>query len=141
MNLLDKNTLLKNFLRCENWEEKYLYIITLGNNLSPAPNNIHSSKFLVPGCQSKTWIMVLTDNHTNVQLYGDSNSSIVKGIIAIIFIIYQGLTLKEIIKLDVSPFIKKLNLHQNLTFTRTQGLGDIIRTLRKQAICNMTKYH
>ena len=31
--LPDKEKLLRNFLRCTNWEEKYLYIIELGQRL------------------------------------------------------------------------------------------------------------
>lgn len=31
--LPDKEKLLRNFLRCANWEEKYLYIIELGQRL------------------------------------------------------------------------------------------------------------
>lgn len=36
--LPDKEKLLRNFLRCANWEEKYLYIIELGQRL-PALND------------------------------------------------------------------------------------------------------
>ncbi len=31
--LPDKEKLLRNFFRCANWEEKYLYIIVLGQRL------------------------------------------------------------------------------------------------------------
>ncbi|STV42374.1 cysteine desulfurase [Klebsiella pneumoniae subsp. pneumoniae] len=33
--LPDKDKLLRNFSRCANWEEKYLYIIELGQRLAP----------------------------------------------------------------------------------------------------------
>ena len=33
--LPDKDKLLRNFSRCANWEEKYLYIIELGQRLPP----------------------------------------------------------------------------------------------------------
>jgi cysteine desulfuration protein SufE len=39
--LPDKDKLLRNFSRCANWEEKYLYIIELGQRLAPlSPRNI-----------------------------------------------------------------------------------------------------
>ncbi|QOI11082.1 cysteine desulfuration protein SufE [Blochmannia endosymbiont of Colobopsis nipponica] len=132
MNLPNKKKLLQNFLRCRNWEEKYSYIITLGNHLSPIPNNTDIPKYLVPGCQSRTWITVLVDNDGIIKLYGDSNSSIVKGIIAIVFIIYQGLTPKEIIQLKIRFIIKKLNLNENFTFARSEGLQSIVSTLLNQ---------
>ncbi|MBE8208115.1 SufE family protein, partial [Leptospira borgpetersenii serovar Ballum] len=33
--LPEKEKLLRNFNRCANWEEKYLYIIELGQRLAP----------------------------------------------------------------------------------------------------------
>lgn len=39
--LPDKEKLLRNFLRCANWEEKYLYIIELGQRL---PNYVTKTK-------------------------------------------------------------------------------------------------
>lgn len=33
--LPDRDKLLRNFSRCANWEEKYLYIIELGQRLAP----------------------------------------------------------------------------------------------------------
>lgn len=35
--LPDKDKLLRNFSRCANWEEKYLYIIELGQRLAAKP--------------------------------------------------------------------------------------------------------
>ncbi len=40
--LPDKDKLLRNFSRCANWEEKYLYIIELGQRLAPLSPEEHS---------------------------------------------------------------------------------------------------
>lgn len=54
--LPDKEKLLRNFLRCANWEEKYLYIIELGQRLPELRDEDRSSQNSIQGCQSQVWI-------------------------------------------------------------------------------------
>ncbi|PLK58911.1 cysteine desufuration protein SufE [Candidatus Palibaumannia cicadellinicola] len=132
-NLPDKEKLLRNFSRCRNWEEKYLYIIDLGKRLRPLPLGTRTTDYLISGCQSQVWIVMATDNNGHVQLYGDSDAAIIKGLIATLFIIYNGLTLSEIIRLDISQFFNKLSLIQHLTSYRSQGLEAMVLAIRTQA--------
>lgn len=146
MNTFPKQSkLLLNFLSFTNWEEKYLYIINLGKLLPKFPQNMRTKKeFLISGCQSQTWIALIIPFSTNImqsfhhdrsiiELYGDSDSSIIKGIITIIFCLYQGLTLQSIIEFDAKPFLEQLQLQQNLTTSRSQGIYTILRSINIQA--------
>ncbi|URJ31545.1 cysteine desulfuration protein SufE [Blochmannia endosymbiont of Camponotus modoc] len=141
INFPTKNQLLQNFLSCINWEEKYIYIIDLGKLLPAFPENMRTQKYLISGCQSQTWIALTTSivsNGKSIKLYGYSNSSIVKGIIAIIFSLYQGLSLQEITNFDVKPFlINQLQLKQNLSMSRSQGIHLILDSIQSQAKCFM----
>lgn len=138
-----KSKLLSNFLSCTNWEEKYMYIIDLGKLLSKFPKNMRTKEFLISGCQSQTWIALTIPliNPKNIhifytystKLYGDSDSSIVKGIISIIFSVYQGLNLQKIIDLNITPFLEQLELNQNLTISRSQGIQEILKSIKVQA--------
>ncbi|URJ23452.1 SufE family protein [Blochmannia endosymbiont of Camponotus sp. C-003] len=132
-----KNQLLQNFLSCINWEEKYIYIISLGKLLPEFPENMRTHKYLIPGCQSQTWIALttssITPHNSLIKLYGHSDSSIVKGIISIIFSLYQGLNLKEAANIDIKPFlINQLQLKQNLTISRSQGIHLILDSIQSQ---------
>lgn len=51
--LPDKDKLLRNFSRCANWEEKYLYIIELGQRLAPLSAEEHTAQNIIQGCQSQ----------------------------------------------------------------------------------------
>lgn len=141
-----KSKLLLTFLSCMNWEEKYIYTIDLGKLLPIFPKGMQTKKFLLSGCQSQTWIAITSSFSEKIQtfshhrysdhsikLYGDSDSSIVKGIIAIIFILYQGLTLQEIIHFNAIPFLEKLQLQQHLTTSRSQGVKSILHSIHIQA--------
>ncbi|WP_074011873.1 cysteine desulfuration protein SufE [Candidatus Sodalis sp. SoCistrobi] len=132
-NLPDKDKLLRNFSRCGNWEEKYLYIIELGGQLPPLSAEMRTPDNLIAGCQSQVWIVLSTQADGSVQLYGDSDAAIVKGLIAMVFILYQGLTPAEIVTYDVRPFFDALALTQHLTPSRSQGLEAMVRGIRAQA--------
>lgn len=51
--LPDKDKLLRNFTRCANWEEKYLYIIELGQRTAPLSPEEHIAQNIIQGCQSR----------------------------------------------------------------------------------------
>ncbi|MGP4123122.1 MAG: cysteine desulfuration protein SufE [Sodalis sp. (in: enterobacteria)] len=131
--LPNKDKLLHNFSRCGNWEEKYLYIIELGGYLPPLPAGMRTPDHLIVGCQSQVWIVMAANDNGNVQLYGDSDAATVKGLIAMVFILYQDMTLAEIITYDVRPFFDTLALTKHLTPSRSQGLQAMVRGIRAQA--------
>ncbi|WP_410734331.1 cysteine desulfuration protein SufE [Citrobacter freundii] len=111
--LPDKEKLLRNFLRCANWEEKYLYSIQ--------------------GCQSQVWIVMRQNGEGIIELQGDSDAAIVKGLIAVVFILYDRMTAQDIVNFDVRPWFEKMALAQHLTPSRSQGLEAMIRAIRAKA--------
>ncbi|MEA9391100.1 cysteine desulfuration protein SufE [Acerihabitans sp. TG2] len=131
--LPDKEKLLRNFSRCGNWEEKYMYIIELGAQLPPLAPQAHNQANLIAGCQSQVWIQLTTDASGRVMLSGDSDAAIVKGLVATVFILYQGLSAHDIANLDVRPFFNALALTQHLTPSRSQGLEAMVRSIRAKA--------
>lgn len=131
--LPDKDKLLKNFSRCANWEEKYLYIIELGGRLPALAPEGHKPENTVQGCQSQVWMVMHQQPDGVITLQGDSDAAIVKGLIAIVFILYQQMTAQDIVAFDVRPWFEKLALAQHLTPSRSQGLEAMIRSIRTKA--------
>ncbi|EKN3346407.1 cysteine desulfuration protein SufE [Yersinia ruckeri] len=131
--LPDKQKLIRNFSRCHNWEEKYLYVIELGAMLPPLNAEQRQQENLISGCQSQVWISMTLDDQGIVRFTGDSDATIVKGLVALVFILYQDLTPQQIIDLDVRPFFADLALSQHLTPSRSQGLEAMIRAIRNKA--------
>lgn len=131
--LPDKEKLLKNFSRCANWEEKYLYIIELGGRLPELPEAEHKPENIIQGCQSQVWIVMHQQSDGVITLEGDSDAAIVKGLIAVVFILYQQMTAQDIVAFDVRPWFEKLALAQHLTPSRSQGLEAMIRSIRTKA--------
>ncbi|MEG0100401.1 MAG: cysteine desulfuration protein SufE [Citrobacter sp.] len=131
--LPDKEKLLRNFLRCANWEEKYLYIIELGQRLPELNADDRCEKNSIQGCQSQVWIIMRQNADGIIELQGDSDAAIVKGLIAVVFILYDRMTAKDIVNFDVRPWFEKMALAQHLTPSRSQGLEAMIRAIRTQA--------
>ncbi|MGL4035422.1 cysteine desulfuration protein SufE [Kosakonia cowanii] len=131
--LPDKEKLVRNFNRCANWEEKYLYIIELGQRLPVLSAEAHNSDNLIQGCQSQVWIVMQRNDEGVIELTGDSDAAIVKGLIAIVFALYQQMTPQDIVAFDVRPWFEKLALTQHLTPSRSQGLEAMIRAIRTKA--------
>lgn len=132
--LPDKDKLLRNFSRCASWEEKYLYIIELGQRLPPLSDEAHNPEHIIQGCQSQVWIVMQRNGEGRIELQGDSDAAIVKGLIAIVFILYHQMTAQDIVAFDVRPWFEKMALTQHLTPSRSQGLEAMIRAIRAQAL-------
>lgn len=71
------------------------------------------------------------DGH--VALAGDSDAAIVKGLVAIVIILFQGKTPEQILAVDVKRFFQQLALEQHLTPSRTQGLNGMIKSILTRA--------
>ncbi|MGK9171826.1 cysteine desulfuration protein SufE [Yokenella regensburgei] len=131
--LPDREKLLRNFGRCANWEEKYLYIIELGQRLAPLEESAHNPENIIQGCQSQVWIVMHRNENGVIELAGDSDAAIVKGLIAVVFILYQQMTPQDIQAFDVRPWFEQMSLTQHLTPSRSQGLEAMIRAIRNKA--------
>ncbi len=131
--LPDKEKLLRNFARCANWEEKYLYIIELGQRLAPLGEEAHCPDNTIQGCQSQVWIVMRQNDEGIIELQGDSDAAIVKGLIAVVFILYHQMSAQDIVAFDVRPWFDKMALTQHLTPSRSQGLEAMIRAIRTKA--------
>ncbi|MFV0567188.1 MAG: cysteine desulfuration protein SufE [Citrobacter portucalensis] len=131
--LPDKEKLLRNFLRCANWEEKYLYIIELGQRLPELNDDLRCPENTIQGCQSQVWIVMNQNGEGIIELQGDSDAAIVKGLIAVVFILYDRMTAQDIVNFDVRPWFEKMALAQHLTPSRSQGLEAMIRAIRAKA--------
>ncbi|WP_158379811.1 cysteine desulfuration protein SufE [Candidatus Williamhamiltonella defendens] len=129
----NQQKLIKNFSRCQNWEEKYLYMMELGAMLTPLTEEQRQPKNLITGCQSQVWIVMQQDSEGKVLFFGDSDAAIVKGLIAMVFILCHNMSLDEMIKLDAHSFFTDLALTQHLTPSRSEGLSAMVEAIRAKA--------
>lgn len=121
--------LIENFELLEYWEDKYRYLIDLGNNLEPLPAALKTDEFKVMGCQSQVWLVPeLKDGQLSFK--GDSDAIIVKGLIAVVLTIFEDKTPSEILSFDLDSVFAKLGLKEHLSPSRRNGLLSMIEKIR-----------
>lgn len=129
-----ENEVVETFSMYEEWLDKYEYLIDLGKNLEPYPEEKKTDDRLIKGCQSRVWLDYRMDGG-RLYFNADSDAIITKGIISLLIGIYSGRTPKEISGSDFS-FIEKIGLKENLSPTRANGLASMIATIKAAAMEN-----
>lgn len=122
----------------ESWQDKYEYIIELGKKLKDFPEDKRTEDNKVKGCQSSVWV-VTRDEDGKIYFKADSDSTIVKGLIALLIRVLNGRTPEEILSSELC-FIDKTGLKQHLAQTRANGLAAMIKQMKMYALAYKTKY-
>lgn len=120
--------LYENFEFFDSWEEKYQYVIDLGRTLEALPDKYKTEEWKVQGCQSQVWLVPEIQNGI-FHFKGDSDAILVKGIIAIVLLIYNDKSAEEIKSIDVLKIFAKLGLEENLSQSRRNGMMSMVRRI------------
>lgn len=114
------------------WENRYTYLIELARNLPPMQMDEKTDATLVPGCTSRVWLVVgWNDEKTDIHL--DSDALIVRGLMALVHLAYNGKTKSEIAAINLPEIIAPTNLLQHLSPNRRNGFASVIKTLQSLA--------
>ncbi len=116
----------------DDWEERYRYVIELGRLLPPLDEKFRTPRYKVSGCASQVWIHA-EHNGAVLTFSGDSDALIVKGLIAITFMIFSGKTPAQILALDAQAIFAKLGLKDHLTPQRSNGLASMVARIKADA--------
>ena len=130
-----ENEIVENFSLYDEWLDKYEYLIDLGKNLEPYPEENKTEDRLIKGCQSRVWLDARMEEG-KLYFSADSDAIITKGIISLLISVYSGRTPQEIAGSDFS-FISRIGLKENLSPTRANGLVSMIETIKKTALDNL----
>ncbi|MGE0024724.1 MAG: SufE family protein [Hyphomicrobium sp.] len=131
-------SLKSDFELLDDWEDRYRYIIELGRTLPPLPDALRTEATKVRGCASQVWLASAlepaagsTEPHLHFQ--GDSDAHIVRGLIAILFALYQDRSPREILAVEPETVFASLGLKEHLTPQRSNGLASMVQRIRADA--------
>jgi cysteine desulfuration protein SufE len=116
----------------DDWEDRYKYIIDLGRKLPPLSEDEMIDAFKVRGCQSKVWLIPDIEAD-KITLRGDSDAHIVKGLVALMLLVYSGKTAAEILAVDAKQTLSDLGLSSHLSPMRANGLFSMVERIREIA--------
>jgi len=116
----------------DDWEDRYRYIIELGQALPPLTDSEKNAENKVHGCTSQVW---LVSNHDDAHLIyrGESDAMIVRGLVAVLISLYSGRPASEIAETDAIAIFDELGLREHLTTQRSNGLVAMVNRMRGEA--------
>ncbi len=129
-------TIADDFEFLEEWEDRYRYVIDLGRGMAPLEDELRTDWSKVDGCASQVWIVPSIDDEDGQSVFtfrGDSDAMIVRGLIAILASLYNGLKLSEVLAVDARKEIGRLGLESHLSSQRSNGLISMIGRIRHLA--------
>lgn len=137
---MDLDELIERFEFFDDWEERYGYLIDLGKKLPPMHQNLKTDQNLVQGCLSQVWVVgdsVDIEGELIMKFDADSDSVIVKGLTAIVLMIYSNKTAEKVLETDLSDLFTRLKLDAHLSQNRRNGFLSMIakiKTISKRAL-------
>ncbi|WP_341662385.1 SufE family protein [Blattabacterium cuenoti] len=138
MTLRQKEEIVKKkFQILKNWEEKYEYLIDLGNKLSKKSINFRSEDKLIHGCQSKVWLKAKL-NGSRIFFEADSDALLPRGMASLMIQVYSGLFPFEIIYSNAN-FIYEIGFQTFLSPIRANGMLLFLKKIKFYAIALSSK--
>ncbi|WP_028455265.1 SufE family protein [Chitinilyticum litopenaei] len=127
---IDKAALQTRLEAAQGWEAKNRLLVQLGRELPDWPATLRDDAHLVSGCESRVWLHgEYVDGQ--LRLYADSDSRIVKGLLALVLTAYCGQTAEMVARFDAEAWLQTLGLQRFVSASRGNGLRAIIRHIRE----------
>lgn len=129
------NKLIETFEFLDDWTDRYKHLLDLAKELPPMAEELKTEANKVQGCLSQVWLVVEPDpDHPEVlRLVADSDAHIVRGLVAVVLMLYSGRTAQEIASVDAKEVFAKLGLDQHLSVGRRNGLESMVRKIQTSA--------
>jgi sulfur transfer protein SufE len=117
------------FAANKGWDAQYRLIIQLGKLLTPISDQLKIESYQVKGCESLAWLVIsVKDGIYDFQM--DSDTRVVKGLMKIVSLIFQGKTSAQIELIDAQSLFAQLGLLHHLSPSRANGLFAIVNSIK-----------
>ena len=124
--------IVESFELFDEWTDKYQYIIELGQKLPPLADHYKTDDRKIKGCQSSVWLHAY-EKDGRVYFEADSDSTFVKGEIALLIMVLSGQKAEDVVKSELT-FLDKIGLRQHIAVTRANGLASMIKQMKFYAL-------
>ncbi|WP_436171671.1 SufE family protein [Mesorhizobium sp. LjNodule214] len=128
-------TIRDDFSLLDEWEDRYRYVIELGEALPPFPDTERTPANKVPGCVSQVWLTTEQGLGADpvISFKGDSDAHIVRGLVAIMLALFSERPASEIRETDAEATLKGLGLDEHLSPQRANGLRSMVKRIKRDA--------
>lgn len=121
--------LVDDFEFLDDWEDRYRHVIDLGKAMPPLEDAFKVPATKVDGCASQVWLVPDVSGDT-FHFRGDSDAMIVRGLIAVLTRLYNGIEVNNVRTVDAGGELARLGLNDHLSAQRSNGLRAMIDRIK-----------
>ncbi|WP_293576712.1 SufE family protein [Phaeobacter sp.] len=124
--------IVEDFEFLEDWEDRYRHVIDQGKAMEPLDDALKVPATKVDGCASQVWLHPVIEDGV-FHFDGESDAMIVRGLIAVLRALYNGLPVSEVTAVDARAEMARLGLNDHLSAQRSNGLTAMIQRIQETA--------
>ena len=122
----------------DGWEDRYRYLIDLGRQLTEMPAGDKTEANRVQGCISMVWMTSHLEadpssGEPHLSFVADSDSAIVKGLIALLMKIYSDRPPQVIVDTDIEGLFERIGFEEHLSTNRRNGFYSMVSRIHREA--------
>ena len=112
--------------------ERYRHLMDLGRHLAPLGDAERSDVNKVRGCASQVWL-VSEPKDGRLWFRGDSDSDIVRGLVAVLVRLFSGRPPADVLDFDIKGAFARLGFENAISTQRSNGFFSMVQRLRRDA--------
>ena len=113
--------------------ERYRHLMDLGRKLAPLIDTERTDANKVRGCASQVWLITEPQADRTLRFRGDSDSDIVRGLVAILVRLYSGRATEDILAFDIKAAFEQLGFAGAISAQRSNGFFSMVQRVRRDA--------
>lgn len=117
----------------DDWEDRYRHVIEMGKAMDPLEDAFRVPATKVDGCASQVWMVPKVESGV-FSFRGDSDAMIVRGLVAVLAALYNGLTVAEVQAVDARVEFERLGLNEHLSAQRSNGVRAMVERIKLSAV-------
>lgn len=127
----EQDEFIEDFNSLEDWMLQYECLLDLTADMQPLQEDEKCEANRISSCQANLWL-VLTFESGRIRVRSDSESLIVKGIVAVIVALFDDRTPGEICEAKIT-FLEDTPIRSQISTDRFNGMTGIISKIKKFA--------
>lgn len=130
--MMDQASLAARLAAAQGWEAKNRLLVQLAREIPGLREQDKTEANRIQGCESQVWVL-MSWHEDRLQLATDSDSRIVKGLLALVQTTFHDQTRDEILQADFEGWLNALGLARFLSASRGNGLKSIVKHIKAAA--------
>lgn len=123
---------LEAFAQCPGWEQRARLLLQWSERLEPLGEEERCEAHRVHGCESQVWLLgEWQDGRWHFR--AGSDARLLRGLLAVLLARVEGLTVEELLTVDLPDWFARLGLSRHLSPSRSNGLNAVLQRMRELA--------